>query len=103
MSNKEYHLHSGKKGAALAVRITPKASQNEIVEILADGTIKIRLMAAAGDGKTNEALVNYLADVLEIPPSKVEIIAGENGVDKLVSVLDIDADMVHQRILRRLS
>ena len=43
MSKRTYHLHDGKKGAAMAVRITPRASRNEIVEIQSDGTVKIHL------------------------------------------------------------
>jgi len=39
MSNRKFNLHGGKKGSALAVRVTPRASHNEIVELMEDGTI----------------------------------------------------------------
>jgi uncharacterized protein YggU (UPF0235/DUF167 family) len=34
-----------KRGSALAVRVTPRASRNEIVGLLNDGTIKVHLVS----------------------------------------------------------
>jgi uncharacterized protein len=102
MEMKKYHLHDGKKGAALAIRVTPRASHNEIVEVLSDGTVRIRLTAPPVEGKANEALIEFLSKVLDIAPSKIEIVAGVTGRDKLVSILDMDAEMVHTRILQNL-
>jgi uncharacterized protein (TIGR00251 family) len=103
MADRKYHLHSGKKGAAVAIRVTPRASRNEITEIQSDGTIKIRLTAPPVEGKANEELLKFLAEVLDISPSKLEIVAGETGRDKLVSILDLDAEAVHERIIRHLA
>ena len=41
MSDRKFRLHGGQKGSALAVRVTPRASRNEIVELLEDGTVKV--------------------------------------------------------------
>jgi hypothetical protein len=100
---RQFHLHNGKKGAAIAVRITPRASKNEISDILDDGTVKIRLTASANESKINQALVDFLANILEIPAASIEIVAGAVGKDKLVSILDLDAATVQQRILRKIS
>jgi hypothetical protein len=104
MPPKKYELHDGRKGSALAIRVTPRASKNEIAEVLSDGTVKVRLMAAPGEGEseTNQALLRFLADVLAIPASRLEIVAGATGRDKLVSILDLDANTVHKRILESL-
>lgn len=103
MPQRKFHLHDGQRGAALAVRITPRASRNEISGILSDGTVKIRLTAPLVEGKANAALVNFLAGVIGIPVNQIEIVAGETGRDKLVSILDMDADTVHKRILQKLT
>ena len=103
MTPRAYHLHNGQKGSALAIRVTPRASRNEIVEILNDGTVKIRLTAPPVEGKANQALVVFLAEVLDLPPNRIEIVAGATGRDKLVSILDLDTETVHQRILQRLA
>lgn len=94
----KFKLHSGKRGAALAVRVTPRARKNEISEILEDGTIKIRLTAPPVEGKANQALIQFLSEILDVPARKIEIVAGETGRDKLVTVLDLDADTLNQRI-----
>ena len=44
-------------------------------------------------------MVGYLAEVLGVPRSRVEVVAGENGRDKLVSILDMDVETAHQRVL----
>lgn len=99
MTQREYKLHDGKKGAALAVRITPRASHNQIVGALNDGTIKIRMTSAEGDEQANDKLVDYLSGVLGVDKSRIEVVAGTTGRDKLISVLDMDSETLHQRIV----
>ena len=103
MTSRDFHLHDGKGGAALAIRVTTRARRNEIVEVLSDGTVKIRLTAPPVEGKANKELIAFLAQVLEVPKSRLEIVAGETGRDKLVSVLDMDAETVHKRVLKNLA
>jgi uncharacterized protein (TIGR00251 family) len=103
LDSRQFHLHNGKKGAALAVRVSSRARHNEIVEILNDGTVKIRITTLPSDKKANQVLLEFLAEVLGIPSSNIEIVAGINGRDKLVSILDIDAVTVQERILKHMS
>ncbi|HVP20814.1 MAG TPA: DUF167 domain-containing protein [Anaerolineaceae bacterium] len=93
-----FHLHNGKTGAAIVVRISPRASRNEISEIQADGTIKIRLMAPPVEGQANKALIEFLADILETPKSNIEIISGQASRGKLVTIVGLDSDTVQARI-----
>ncbi|MBN2114989.1 MAG: DUF167 domain-containing protein [Anaerolineales bacterium] len=103
MSNRKFKLHGGKKGAALAVRVTPRASHNEIVELMEDGTIRVRIAAPPADNEANEALIKFMAEVLGVPRSRLDIVAGTAGRDKLISVVDMDAETAHQRILAYLA
>lgn len=98
MASREFRLHDGKRGAAIAVRITPKASRNEVTEILPDGTIKLRLTESTADARANDVLLTFLGEVLGVKKTKLEIVAGETGNDKLISVIDMGADEVHQRL-----
>lgn len=100
MSSRPFHLHDGKTGAAIAVRITPRASKNAIVEILNDGTVKVHLAASGDDKKINHALTEFLSVVLDLPASNLEVVAGLSGNDKLVSILSLDARDVQARILK---
>ena len=102
MSPREFRLHDGKNGAALAIRVVPRAKKNEIAQILNDGTLKIRVTAPPVEGKANRAVIELIARVLEIPANRVEIVAGESSREKLVSILELDAASVQQKILEHL-
>lgn len=100
---RQFKMHDGKRGSALTIRVTPRMSKNEIAEIMNDGTIKIRLTAPPVEGKANEALIDFLAKILGINSSRIEIVAGMTGRDKLVTITDMDATTVHEKIIANLA
>ena len=102
MAPRKYRLHDGKRGAALAVRLTPRASKNELVEVLSDGTVKVHLTTPPVEGKANEALLKFLAEILDVPVSRLDIVAGAGGRDKLISVTDMDAEVLHKKIMEHI-
>lgn len=99
MADRQFRMHNGQRGSALAVRVTPRASRNEIVEILDDGTVRVRLAASPADDEANAALLDFLSEILGVPKSKLDIVAGAVGRDKLISVVDMDVETAHQRIV----
>lgn len=103
MSKRPFKLHDGKTGAAIAVRVTPRARTNTIQEILNDGTVRVHLKAAADDPGLNRMLVEFLAEVLGVPADQLEVVVGESGPDKLISVYNLSARQVQERILNKLS
>jgi uncharacterized protein len=98
-----FSLHGGKMGAAITVKVLPRSSKNEIAGILEDGTVKIRLAAAPVEGQANKALIEFLAEVLDLAKSKIEIIGGLTSKNKLVTVIGMDAATVQARILARVA
>jgi len=88
----------GKSGAAISIRVTPRAKKNEIVDILADSTIKIKLAAPPVEGKANVELIKFLSKILGVKKSDLEIVAGKTGRDKLVSVLGHSPGEIHEII-----
>lgn len=95
-------LSGGQRGSALAIRVTPRAKRNEIVGVLADDTIKVRLTGPPVEGKANQALIDFLADVLAVPTSRIEIVGGAASRDKLVSIVDMPAAEAQALILRQI-
>ena len=91
MSSRNFDMHDGKIGSALAVRLTPKASRNALAGILEDGTIKVHVSAPPIDGQDNAAMIKLLSEVLGVPERNIAIVAGDVGRDKLVSVIGLDA------------
>ena len=69
----------------LTVRVIPNASRSEVVG-REGATWKIRLAAPPVDGKANEALVHFLADLLDLAPSEIDIVKGHSSKTKILSV-----------------
>lgn len=70
----------------LAVRVTPRAGHDVIDGLAPDGTLRLRVAAAAADGKANKAVVALLAGALGVRPSAVEIVVGAGSRQKIVDV-----------------
>ena len=103
MTSQNSRFHSGKKGAALAVHIKGEAVTNEITGISDDGVVQLNLATKGIDSSdANHLLINYLAKILSIPASRIEIIFGENTPSKLITILDLETETVQQRILGQL-
>jgi uncharacterized protein (TIGR00251 family) len=97
---RKFRLHDGKHGAALTIRVTPRARKTEFSGIMEDGTVRIRIAAPPVEGKANKALIHFLSKVLKVRKNQIEIVAGEKGLDKIVSILDMTAEQVQERILK---
>ena len=96
---RKFKLHDGKYGAALTIRVTPRSRKTEFSGILDDGTLRIRICAPPREGKANKELIKFLSKILKVRKNQIEIVAGEKSLDKIVSVLDLSAEQVQQRIL----
>jgi uncharacterized protein len=70
----------------LKVKVTPKSGRSELAGFLADGTLKVKLLAAPERGKANEELRALLAKHLGLRPRQVEILSGETSPLKHVRV-----------------
>ena len=88
MADRKFQMHDGQRGSALAVRVTPRASRNEIVEVLDDGTVKVRIAASPADDEANAVLLDFLADILGVTKNKLDIVAGVAGRDKLTEYFE---------------
>ena len=91
---REFKITDAKGGAAFTVRVVTKASKTEIVGLMDDGALKIRLTAPPVEGKANQALIEFLADVLNVKRDQIEIIAGHTSREKLISVIGVTPDQV---------
>ncbi|HLE04119.1 MAG TPA: DUF167 domain-containing protein, partial [Anaerolineales bacterium] len=76
---RKFKLTNGKVGAAITVRVTPRARKSEFAGIMEDGTLRIRIQEPPVGGKANRALIAFLAKVLGVRANRIEIVAGETG------------------------
>ena len=82
-----------------AVRIQPRASKDEITGEIA-GAIKIRLQAPAVEGRANEALIEFLAQLLKSPKGAVRILSGERSRIKRLEIRGVTKQQIERLAMR---
>jgi uncharacterized protein YggU (UPF0235/DUF167 family) len=68
----------------LAVRVTPNARREAIG--IADGVLQVKVRAKPQDGAANEAVLELLAEALGVATSRLRLLRGATGRDKLVQL-----------------
>lgn len=87
------------KGGAISfkVRVQPRASRTEIAGQHAE-SIKLRIAAPPVDGKANEECRRFLAKLLGISASSVEIVSGDCARDKVIRVRNTSAERIREAL-----
>ena len=65
--------------------VTPGARRSELSGV-AGGRLRVRLAAPAAEGRANDALVRYLAELLDVRRECVTLVAGTRSRRKLVRI-----------------
>jgi hypothetical protein len=76
-------------GATFAVRVQPRAKKTAITGVLGSGdaaVLKVALAAPPVEGRANEVLIDYFADMFEVPRSAVYLVAGASGRSKIIRI-----------------
>jgi uncharacterized protein (TIGR00251 family) len=81
------------------VHVQPRASRTELAGQYGDA-LKVRLAAPPVGGAANEALVRFLAELLEVPRSAVRLERGAAGRSKLVAVQGLTVEAAFRRLQR---
>ncbi len=77
----------------IEVKVTAGAKSNSFK--FENGAYSIRIMAKAIDGKANKAIIDFLADDLNIKKRDVEILKGEKSSKKIISI-NIDKEKLEK-------
>ena len=85
------------KQSTLDVRVQPKAKQNSI-DVLKDGTVRIRVTAAPERGKANYAVIQVLAKRLGVARSTITVRRGTTSRLKTLHIEGLDAEEVYERL-----
>lgn len=76
-------------GIRFSVTIQPRASRNEISGVH-NGTLKIKLTSPPVEGAANKACIRLLGKILGIAPSRITILSGATGRNKVIEVADME-------------
>ena len=93
-------LRSLPDGVVLAVKLQPRASANEIGEPLGD-ELRVKVTAPPVDAAANEVLIRLLADALDCPRSRVELLRGHTSRHKVIKLHGLSVETVLQVVSRR--
>jgi len=80
-------------GIIIQVRVQPRARKDEIAGELG-GALKLRLRAPAVEDRANEALVEFLAQLLKTPKSAVRILSGERSRTKRIEIRGVTGQQI---------
>jgi uncharacterized protein (TIGR00251 family) len=81
----------------LSVKLQPRASRNEIGEPLGN-ELRIKVTAPPVDSAANEALIRFLAEALDCPKNKLELIRGHTSRHKTIQVSGLSPEHLLSRI-----
>jgi len=84
--------------AALKIRVVPNARRSEIVGAYGEA-VKIKVAAPAVDGKANSALLEFVAECLDLSPRLLTLVAGEKSRDKRIAIEGMEPDAARAKLL----
>lgn len=87
--------------ALVTVKVHPRAKRSAVTGRYGDGW-KVDLAAPPVDGKANEECVRLFAELADAPRSRVRIVTGATGRNKVVEVEGMAQDAL-ERILFRIA
>lgn len=89
---------TGGKACQLRIRVTPRARRNEVVGERGD-MLAVKLAAAPVKGAANKALVQFMAQRLDLPARCLTIVGGETSREKRVLIEGLDEKAARERLL----
>jgi uncharacterized protein YggU (UPF0235/DUF167 family) len=84
-------------GVELDVRVIPRARKTTF-DGVRGGALLLRVAAVPLDGAANDAVIEYLARVLDLPRRAVRLVSGEHGRQKRLAIEGVTADRVRTLI-----
>lgn len=81
----------------MKVLLSPRAKGTALVGLVGD-ELKIKVAAPPVEGAANQALLKFLADLLDHSPRAMEVTAGQRGRRKIVKIKDISQDELWRRL-----
>jgi uncharacterized protein (TIGR00251 family) len=97
---REFKITDAQHGAAFTVRVVTRADSVEIVGLQDDGSLKIRLTESPAGGRANEQLLAFLAEILGVDTAQIEIVAGTDKPNKIISVEGVSPAWIEECLVR---
>jgi uncharacterized protein (TIGR00251 family) len=79
------------------VWVKPRARRTQVVGIR-EGALHVALTAPPVEGKANEALMKFLASMLDVRQGQVEIVSGARSRYKVIRISGIAPEELRRRV-----
>jgi uncharacterized protein (TIGR00251 family) len=90
------------RGVLFAVKVHPRARKTAITGVLGDA-LKLALTAPPIEGRANQAVIEFFAELFEIPRSSVTIASGATSRNKVVTITGLTKAVVATVLSARLA
>ncbi len=84
-------------GVTFSVRVHPRAKKDALTGVHGDA-LKLSLTAPPVEGRANDAVVEFFAQLLRLPRSSVTSAAGQTSRNKVVRVSGITTAALHAKL-----
>jgi hypothetical protein len=94
-------LRASASGVTLSVRAQPGAKKTAITGVYGEGAaaqLKIAVQAPPIEGRANQALIAYLAELFSLPKSSVGLVGGELSRSKAFLLRGVPQATVEDRL-----
>jgi len=81
----------------LAIKAIPGAPRHEVCGWLGEA-VKVKIHAPPLEGRANEALIEFLAETLDLPRRAVTLVRGDTARQKIVRIDGLALDEVKRRL-----
>ena len=79
----------------IQVKVTPNASKNQILG-WEDETLRIKVRGVPEKGRVNEELIEFLADLLDLAKSQIQLLSGHTSRIKRLKIEGISIEQLKE-------
>ncbi len=90
-------LRADRDAVLLSVKLQPRSSSNQIGPP-AGNELRVRVTAPPVDAAANDALVRFLAESLDLPRNRVELVRGHTSRHKVLKLYGVTPQQVGSKL-----
>lgn len=90
-------LRQTAEGVYLSLRVQPRASRNQLGPVLGN-ELKISVTAPPVDSAANQAVLEFLAQLLRCPRRDIQLVRGETSRRKTIFISGVTAQAVAEKL-----
>jgi uncharacterized protein (TIGR00251 family) len=85
------------EGLILKVKVAPRARREGVLGLLGD-SLKVAVSAVPEKGKANQRLLQVLAQALQLPEHRLQLLTGHGDRHKRVRIQELSIQELQQRL-----